>query len=235
RQIADLHHIQQITSQNAIVIRDTPDKLAVVEKILRDVDRARPEVVVQVSVLQAQSDRARQLGITPGSSVVLAFTPNNGTGTSTNSTSGTTSSSSIPSLTLQQLGHLSSADYSVTLPGATAMALLTDTTTKIIDNPEIRMVDGQSAKLKIGDRIPVATGSFQAGLGATSTAGVINPLVNTQFQYLDVGVNIDITPRIHLNREVSLKVVVDVSSVTGQVNLGGINQPIIGQRKIEHD
>jgi len=235
RQIADLHRVQPIASQNAIVIRDTPDKLAVVEKILRDVDRARPEVVVQVSVLQAQSDRARQLGITPGSSVVLAFTPNNGTGTSTNNTSGTTSSSSIPSLTLQQLGHLSSADYSVTLPGATAMALITDTTTKIIDNPEIRMVDGQAAKLKIGDRIPVATGSFQAGLGATSTAGVINPLVNTQFQYLDVGVNIDITPRVHLNREISLKVVVEVSSVTGQVNLGGINQPIIGQRKIEHD
>jgi len=235
RQIADLHRIQPIASQNAIVIRDTPDKLAVVEKVLRDIDRAKPEVVVQVSVLQAQSDRARQLGITPGSSVVLAFTPPNATGTTpTTGTTGTTSST-LPSLTLQQLHGLTGADFSVTLPGASAMALLTDSTTKIIDDPEIRMVDGQSAKLKIGDRIPVATGSFQAGLGATSTAGVINPLVNTQFQYLDVGVNIDITPRVHLNREISLKVVVEVSSVTGQVNLGGINQPIIGQRKIEHD
>jgi general secretion pathway protein D len=134
------------------------------------------------------------------------------------------------------LGHLSSADYSISLPGASAMALLTDTSTKIIDNPEIRVVDGQSAKLRIGDRIPIATGSFQAGLGATtSTAGVINPLVNTQFQYQDVGVNIDITPRVHLSREVSMKVVVEVSSVTGSVNIGGINQPIISQRKIEHD
>src|SRR5208282_1265012 len=235
RQIADLHRIQPIASQNAIVIRDTPGKLAVVEKVLRDIDRAKPEVVVQVSVLQAESDRARQLGITPGSSVVLSFTPNNGTGANNNNNNGSTSSSTLPSLTLQQLGHLSSADYSVTLPGASAMALLTDSTTKIIDNPEIRIVDGQSAKLKIGDRIPVATGSFQAGLGATSTAGVINPLVNTQFQYQDVGVNIDITPRVHLNREVSLKVVVEVSSVTGNVNIGGISQPIISQRKIEQD
>src|SRR5208282_1532353 len=229
RQIADLHRIQPIASQNAIVIRDTPGKLAVVEKVLRDIDRAKPEVVVQVSVLQAESDRARQLGITPGSSVVLSFTPNNGTGANNNNNNGSTSSSTLPSLTLQQLGHLSSADYSVTLPGASAMALLTDSTTKIIDNPEIRIVDGQSAKLKIGDRIPVATGSFQAGLGATSTAGVINPLVNTQFQYLDVGVNIDITPRVHLDREVSLKVVVEVSSVTSYQNIGGINQPVIGQ------
>ena len=234
RQIADLHRIQPITSQNAIVVRDTPDKLAVVEKILRDVDRAKPEVVVQVSILQAVSDRMRDLGITPGSSAVLSFSPPNSTssGTSGSSTSGTTS---VPSITLQQLRHLSSADYSITLPGASAMALITDSRTKIIDNPEIRVVDGQSAKLRVGDRVPIATGSFQAGLGATSTAGVINPLVNTQFQYQDVGVNIDITPRIHLDREVSLKVVVEVSSVTGSVNLGGINQPIISQRKIEHD
>jgi general secretion pathway protein D len=233
RQIADLHRIQPITSQNAIVIRDTPDKLAVVEKILKDVDRARPEVVVQVSILQAVSDRARDLGITPGSSTVLNFSPPNATSTTSPST--TTGATTVPSLTLQQLHHLSSADYSITLPGASAMALITDNTTKIIDNPEIRVVDGQSAKLRVGDRVPIATGSFQAGLGATSTAGVINPLVNTQFQYQDVGVNIDITPRIHLNREVSLKVVVEVSSVTGSVNLGGINQPIISQRKIEHD
>ncbi|HMD30352.1 MAG TPA: hypothetical protein VKG84_00490, partial [Candidatus Acidoferrales bacterium] len=238
RQIADLHRIQQITAQNAIVIRDTPDKIAVVEKVLRDVDRAKPEVLVQVSVLQARTDRMRDLGITPGSSAVLTFAPNNATSTSNSgstSNNGTTTPS-LPTITLQELGHLSSADYSISLPGASAMALLTDSNTKIIDDPEIRVVDGQSAKLKIGDRIPVATGSFQAGLGATtSTAGVINPLVNTQFQYQDVGVNIDVTPRVHLNREISLKVVVEVSSVTGNVNIGGIEQPIISQRKIEHD
>ena len=242
RQIADLKHLQQISSQNAIVIRDTPDKMAVVEKILRDVDRARPEVLVQVSVLEARRDRARDLGIQPGSSVVLSFAPpctssnSSSSNCSTASTSGTSSTtSSVPTITLQQLRHLTSADYSITLPGASAMALLTDSTTKILDNPEIRVVDGQSAKVRIGDRIPIATGSFQAGLGATSTAGVINPLVNTQFQYQDVGVSIDVTPHVHLDREVSLKVVVEVSSVTGQTNIGGINQPIISQRKIEHD
>jgi general secretion pathway protein D len=236
RQIADLRRIQQITSQNAVVVRDTPDKIALIEKILRDVDRARPEVVIQVSVLQARTDRARDLGITPGTSSVLSFTPRNATGgTSTGTTTGGTTTSGPPSITLQQLGHLSSADYSITLPGATAMALLTDSTTKILSNPEIRVVDGQSAKLRVGDRIPIATGSFQAGIGASSSAGVINPLVNTQFQYQDVGVNIDITPRVHLNREVSLKVVIEVSSVTGTSNIGGISQPIISQRKIEHD
>jgi general secretion pathway protein D len=85
--------------------------------------------------------------------------------------------------------------------------------------------------LKIGDRIPVATGSFQPGIGGVG----INPLVNTQFNYIDVGVNIDVTPRIHADNEVSMKLVLDVSSVTGYQSIGGINQPTIGQRKVEHE
>ena len=123
--------------------------------------------------------------------------------------------------------------YSVTLPGATASFLMTDSSTQIIDDPEIRVVDGQTAKLRIGDRVPVATGSFTAGVGATTTA--VNALVNTQFQYLDVGVNVDVTPRIHPDHEISMKVNVVVSSVTGTSTIGGITQPIISQRSIEHD
>ena len=119
----------------------------------------------------------------------------------------------------------------VTIPPATATALFSDSSTKLIQNPQIRAVDGQKASLKIGDRVPVATGSFQPGIGGVG----INPLVNTQFQYLDVGVNIDITPKVHAGREVTLKISMDISSVTGQSNIGGISQPVIGQRKIEHE
>jgi general secretion pathway protein D len=85
--------------------------------------------------------------------------------------------------------------------------------------------------LKIGDRVPIATGSFQPGIGGVG----INPLVNTQFQYLDVGVNIDVTPRVQSNGDVTLKIVMDISSVTGNQNIGGIDQPVIGQRKIEQE
>lgn len=240
RQLLDIKRIQQVNAQNALVIRDTMDKIVLAEKIIRDIDKAKPEVVIQVSVLQARRDRARDLGITPGSSAVLSFTPRNPTSTDTTDTSTTTSGAN--QLRLNDLQRLSSADYSITLPGAQATALITDSTTKIIQNPEIRVVDGQSAKLRVGDRVPIATGSFQAGLGVGGVsgtvggaAGLVNPLVNTQFQYIDVGVNIDITPRIHSGREVSMKVAVEVSSVAGRVNIGGIEQPIISQRKIEHD
>jgi general secretion pathway protein D len=227
RQLLDLRRVQQINAQNAIVIRDTPDRVMLAQKIIDDIDKAKPEVVIQVAVLQARRDRLQNIGIQPGTSAALTFTPP----TTSSSTTAATS------LALNQLQHLGTADYSLTLPGAQANFLLTDSSTHIIDNPEIRVVDGQTAKLRVGDRVPVATGSFQAGVGVGGGAagGLVNPLVNTQFQYLDVGVNVDVTPRIHPDHEISLKVNVVVSSVTNTVNIGGINQPVISQRSIEHD
>jgi general secretion pathway protein D len=236
RQLLDLKRIQQLNAQNAIVIRDSPDKLAVVEKIIQDIDKAKPEVVIQVQVVEARVDRARSLGISPGTSASIAVVPPGTTTTTTPSTNGSTTNNNN-TITLQNLGHLTGADYAVTLPSFTATALLNDSTTKIIQNPEVRSVDGQPAKLRIGDKVPIATGSFQAGVGVGGTAGTgfVNPLVNTQFQYQDVGVNIDVTPRVHPNHDVSLKLSVEVSSVTGQSTIGGIQQPIISQRKLEHE
>jgi general secretion pathway protein D len=240
RQLLDLKRIFQINGQNAIVIRDSPDKLAIAKKMIEDIDKAKPEVVLEVSVVEARVDHLRNLGILPGQTASIAVVPP-GTTTSTtnnNNNNGTgTNNTTNNSISLQNLGHLNGSDYAVTLPSFTANALLTDNTTKIIQNPEIRSVDGQPAKLRIGDKVPIATGSFQAGVGVGGTAGTgfVNPLVNTQFQYQDVGVNVDVTPRIHPNHEVSLKLSVEVSSVTGQSPIGGISQPIISQRKIEHE
>lgn len=229
RQLFDLKRIQQVNAQNAIIIRDTPDKLMLVQKLIDDIDKAKPEVIVQVEVLQVSKDRMRDLGISPGTQASVAVT--NGT---TTSSSGTTTSNPM---TFDTFRHLNPGSFSVTLPNLTANLLESDSDTKIIQNPEIRSVDGQTAKLKIGQRIPVATGSFQAGVGvgATGGAGFVNPLVNTQFTYLDVGVNVDMTPRIHPNHEVSLKLRIEISSQTGTANIGSISQPIIGSKTIEHD
>src|SRR5712664_2731287 len=227
RQLLDLKRIQQLNSQNAIIVRDTPDKLLLAEKMIRDIDKAKPEVVVQVEVLEARTDRLRDLGILPGQTATVAINPNTTTGTS----------GSTNNINLNTLRHLNATDYVVTLPSLTANAVLSDTNTKIIQNPEVRSLDGQTAKLRIGDRIPIATGSFSSGIGGiggVAGAGGISPLVNTQFTYLDVGVNIDLTPRVHPNRDVSLKLKVEVSAHTSDVAIGGITQPVISQRVIEH-
>src|ERR1700733_9991314 len=108
---------------------------------------------------------------------------------------------------------------------------MSDNRTKIQASPELRVSDGQKATLKIGERYPYATGSFQPGVG---TAGV-SPLVSTQFNYADIGVNVEITPQVHSAEELTLHVVVEISNIASNVNLGGITQPVIGQNKNEAD
>ncbi|MFB3917340.1 MAG: cohesin domain-containing protein [Terriglobales bacterium] len=230
RTILEVSRITQVPSQGAIVVRGTPDQIALAEKLIGDLDKAKPEVIVEVAVMQIRRDKLRDLGIQWPQTATVALNSNlPTTGTSTTGTSTTTTSTNT--INLNRIGNLTAKDFNVTIPPATVNFLFTDSSTKIIQNPEIRALDGQKATLKIGDRVPVATGSFQPGIGGVG----INPLVNTQFQYLDVGVNIDITPRIHAAREVTLKIALDVSSVTSHVNIGGIDQPVIGQRKIEHE
>ncbi len=241
RQLLDLRRVSQMNEQNAIVVRDTPDKIALAAKIINDVDKAKPEVLIHVQVLTASVNRLRDLGILPGQSITLAFNPTCANQPSSSSSSCGTSSSTTTStptqIALNNLKNLSTADYSLTLPGATANAILTDNQTKIIQDPEVRVSDGEKATLKVGERVPIATGSFQAGVGVGvgGGAGVVNPLVNTQFTYIDVGVNIEVQPHVHPDGDVSMKVSVGVSEIDGTSSIGGINQPIIGQRTIEHD
>jgi general secretion pathway protein D len=233
RAVLDVQRVQQLLSQNALVVRGTPDQIALAEKLVEDLDKARPEVIIDIAVMQVSKDKSRTLGFSPPTSATVALQSNiNTTSTTSTTTTGTpTTSSSSGGLELNTLGNLNATDFQVTIPSANLSAVMGDSDTKLIQNPQIRALDGQKASLKIGDRVPVATGSFQPGIGGVG----INPLVNTQFQYLDVGVNIDITPHVHAGREVTLKITMDISSVTGQSSIGGISQPIIGQRKIEQE
>jgi general secretion pathway protein D len=239
RAVLDVQRVQQLLSQNALVVRGTPDQIALAQKLVSDLDKARPEVIVDIAVMQVSKDRSRTLGLSPPTSATVTLQPNINQTTTTqtiNPLTGvsqptTTSGNSSNGISLNTLGNLNATDFQVTIPSANLSAVMSNSDTKLIQNPQIRALDGQKASLKIGDRVPVATGSFQPGIGGVG----INPLVNTQFQYLDVGVNIDITPHVHSNGEVTLKILMDVSAVTGQQNIGGISQPIIGQRKIEHE
>jgi len=237
RAVLDVQRVQQLLSQNALVVRGTPDQIALAEKLVEDLDKARPEVIVDIAIMQVSKDRSRTLGLSPPTSATVTLqnnlnTTTTTTGTTTSGTGGTVSSSTgTNGINLNTLGNLNATNFQVTIPSANLSAVMSNSDTKLIQNPQIRALDGQKASLKIGDKVPVATGSFQPGIGGVG----INPLVNTQFQYLDVGVNIDITPHVHSNGEVTLKITMDVSAVTGQSNIGGISQPIIGQRKIEHE
>jgi general secretion pathway protein D len=235
RAVLDVQRVQQLLSQNALVVRGTPDQIALAEKLVEDLDKARPEVIVDIAVLQVSKDKSRTLGLSPPTSATVTLQSNINTTTPTTTTTGTTTtttgSSSNTGLSLNTLGNLNATDFQVTIPSANLSAVMSDSDTKTLQNPQVRALDNQKATLKIGERVPVATGSFQPGIGGVG----INPLVNTQFQYLDVGVNIDVTPHVHADREVTLKISMEISSVINQASIGGISQPIIGQKKIEHE
>jgi general secretion pathway protein D len=261
RSVTDVRRMFQFNADNAIVVRDTVDKVALVEKLLHNLDKPKAEVVVDVIVMDVASDISHQIGAglvsngTNGLNLPIQFSPVNPitsststtgangtggtgatgttgvtTGTTTTATTGTTTGTS-PFVALSQLGHLGTSDFSTSLPGATLQAVMSDSRTKIQESPEVRVSDGQKVTLKIGEKYPYATGSFQPGVG---TVGV-SPLVSTQFQFVDIGVNVELTPHVHGNDEVTLHVAVDISNIANTLNLGGLSQPVIGQKKSEAD
>lgn len=207
--ILDISHIQVTPELRSLTLRGTPDQMVLAQKLLGDIDKPKSEVVIDVIVMEVSRDRLRTLGTVPPTTVSASIAPG---GTSGN-------------INLNTFGTLGANDISVSVPGASFTAIASDSGTKVIQRPEIRAMDSEKASLKIGDRIPIATGSYQSGI----TTGV-----NTQFQYIDVGVNIDITPYVHSGNDVTLKMSLEVSSVTGEQTIDGVTEPTIGQRRIEH-
>ncbi len=256
RSVADIQRFFPYNSQNAIIAKGSADQIALAEKILHDLDKPKSEVVVDIIVMEASTVYTRQLTsalASTGLNMPISFTPRSSlqsvvTGTGTATTTGTAAAGTTPvdttgtpvttgtstatgaSVPLSNIAHLNGNDWSTVLPGAVLQAVLSDSSTKVLQSPQVRTVDNIKATLKIGDRVPTATGSFQPGIGGVG----INPLVNTQFTYIDTGVNVDLLARVHDNGDVSLEVDLDINSVNGHVNLGGIDQPIIGQRKVSH-
>ncbi|MFZ0632335.1 MAG: cohesin domain-containing protein [Acidobacteriaceae bacterium] len=229
--------INGVSSEDAIVMRGTPDELLLARRLIDDLDKARPEVVLDIAVLEVSRDVLRNIGIQLPQTASINFQPSNANLNNTSSTSNTNdetgtngSNSTSSSITLNNLAHLNSTNFAVTIGQAAVDLLLTDTRSRIIQNPQIRASDGQEATLKIGERIPIATGSYQTG----AATAIVSSLVNTQFQYIDVGVDMTIKPTIHMDGDVTLKSKIEVSSTAGNTSIGGITEPIITQRSVDH-
>ncbi|HLH29849.1 MAG TPA: hypothetical protein VKY31_01515 [Terriglobia bacterium] len=245
RTLLNMRYLAQITSMNAIIIRDTADRVAIAEKIISDVDKAKPEVLVDATVLEVDRNTLRQLGILPPQGTSLSYiggnvnttttTSTGTTGTSTTGTTGTTTTTGTTSTTtpgvstIANLGHINSTQFTLTIPPTTAQFLATSSNTKLVQNPQVRATDGKLASIRIGSQVPIASGSFQpAFVGATGT-----PVVN--FQFVDVGVNLDITPHVLLNREVNMTVQVQIRALAGDRNVGGVTQPVLTNRQVTHE
>jgi general secretion pathway protein D len=221
RQILDLRRLGTIPMLNAIVIRDTADKVAVAERLIEVNDKAKSEVVVDVELLQVNTNKLLTLGTSIGaSSVTASVVPGAGSGA-------TASAGSLPWNAIKSLGI---NDFMFTIPTITFNFLKNNTDAELLAKPQLRIAEGEKAQLVIGDRvpIPVTTINTQQAIGGTGIVPI------TSFQYQDVGIKIDMEPRVHHNKEVSLKLTIEVSQISGYVTNPNdkSQQPIIGTRTI---
>jgi general secretion pathway protein D len=213
RIVVDIRQISAITGTNAISLKDTPERIAAAGRLIASIDKARPEVVIKVELLEVDRTRLREFGLqiaSPGEPVT-----------------GISGSADVnrEGLTLQTLRNLTSADvFLYGVPGIYYRLLKNDVNTRTLANPHIRAAEGITAQARFGEKIPVPNATF-----LPIASGGVNTQPITSFTYEDIGVNIDITPRTHHEDEVSLALKVIVSSVSG-TGFGGL--PTIANREI---
>ncbi len=231
RTMLEARNVFPLKALNAITIRDTADKVRIAQKIIEANDKARAEVVVDVELLQIDLNKSRDLGF------VLNGWSSTNPGilqpqTAVTTTAGTTLAPLLTG-TLADLQKLNSGLYSFTIPNASYAALKSMANTQLLANPELRISEGEKATLHIGNRIPVPVSTFTSV--STATAGSFAPV--TSYQYQDVGIKVSIEPRVHHNREVTLKLTVEVSNVgpnaPGTGTAGVPAQPTFSTRTIE--
>jgi general secretion pathway protein D len=122
---------------------------------------------------------------------------------------------------------VSTADFYLAVPTAIVRFLESDTRNKVIAKPQLRGAEGAKLALNLGQRIPIVSTAFTpiAGGGAA-----VNPLAS--YQYSDVGINLEMTPRVTLEGDILLDLVVDDSAVGSDKSVAGTTVPTFIQRKL---
>jgi len=213
RIVIDARRLAPVTATNAIIIKDTPERVAAAGRMIAAIDKARPEVVIDVELLEVDRTRLREYGLQLASPAEVP--------------TGINGAASINSegLTLRDLRSLSQSDILLTnLPNLYYRLLKSDTNTRTLANPQLRTSEGMPAQAKFGERVPVPVTTF-----SPIAAGGVNQQPITSFNYENIGVNIDITPRTHHDDDVSLVLKIAVSSISGS-GYGGL--PTFGNREI---
>ena len=205
--------IQVDKNLNSVTIRDTPQAVALAEKLLRSWDKSVGEVVIDVEIMEVNRIRMKKLGIDLSKGILGArFNPANMTDDGYFPISGT------------NFGDL--ANYQISVPTAVAQFLGSDSDTKIIAQPKIRGMSGAKMEYVVGQKVPIVNSQFAAiAAGGLQTQPIVN------YTLTDIGITIKMTPRIHLDGEVTLEIELTISSIAGE-GIAGI--PIIANREIKN-
>ena len=194
---------------NAIVMLDSVEKVKVAERIIEQSDKAKAEVVIDVELLQINTSKLQDLGLSLDSNTLGISLDIGG--------------EDVP-LRMSDVESLNQNNWVLSVPGFLFDFVKRSTDAQILAKPQVRITEGEEASFSIGDRVPIPVTSFNTA----NTAGS-NVVPITSYQYQNVGIEVNITPRVHHNEEVSLDLDIEVSDLSGQIG----NQPIIGSRNIK--
>ena len=221
RSLLLMNKVAQIDSQNAIVVRDTPDKIAAAERIIRSIDKSKPEVMIEVYILEVVGTVRQFLGFRPSIPGAINVSPN-----------GPQQEGGSNTIPLNELGQLGRHSFSVAIPSIQIGQLYTRVKGRVLQNPTLRASDGEEATFKVGTQQPIASGSFSTGIGGGTGFG---GGAFTTFTTVDVGVTLTITPQVLLNRDIAMNVSVALKTISGFETLDGNRYPILANREIDHD
>ena len=214
RLVLDARRISPTTAANALTIQDSPERIAAAGRLISAIDKARPEVVIDVELLEVNRTKLAEYGLQIASPGSPGLNGSVGIATDANGT-----------ITLQALRNLTASDILLTnLPSLFYRLLKSDANTRTLANPQLRTTDGLQATAKFGDQVPVPVTTF----APIATGGVAQqPIVS--YNYQNIGVNIDITPRTHHDDDVSLTLKVSITNISG-TGFNGL--PTFGNREI---
>jgi general secretion pathway protein D len=216
RLVLDARRISPITATNAVTIKDTPENIAAAGRVISAIDKARSEVIIDVELLEIDRSRLLAYGLqiaSPTSPAPIGIDGSVGIATDQGV------------VTLESLKNLTESDVLLAnLPNLYYRLLKSDTNTRTLANPQLRTADGMAATARFGERVPIPVTTF----APIATGGTPQQPI-TSFQYENIGVNIDITPRLHHDDDVSLALRVSVQSISG-LGFGGL--PTFANREI---
>jgi len=214
RTLLNSRQVAENDQLNAVSIKDTPDKVAIAEKLVDSNDKSKGEVVIDVQLMEVKRTTLKTLGIDLSSKTFNIDYLDGKQSVPLNNLSA-----------LRQKGNWLVGP----IPSVVVNFLKSDSDAKSIAQPQLRVTEGEKAEIIVADRIPIPNTSFNS---SQTVGGNIVPI--TSFTYQNVGITLQLEPRVHHNKEVTLKVQLEVSNLAGTTDLGnGVKQPIIGTRQVQ--